>query len=400
MGGYLSALFRALIVPGRRMRNRPTKDGVGNLIRTLTNSLKVVSIVLLTLAVAGGSVWFFNYWVDREQPQEVGRAVVLTISEDDDDASVAEKLQDDELITQPWYFENKMRLSNLELKPGTYNLRIGMSTTQILDIITVAGVAESDGEATIATGPERPQFSVTFVEGERIEQNAVVLEGAGMPGAAAEYIELANDVEYWRDSYTFLADVPADGSLEGFLFPSTYTIPGNATVADVIDYQLTTFEQTLTPEILSGYEAQGLSVYEAVVLASIVEREAAVAVERPSIAEVYLNRFNDDMNLNADPAQQYGLGTEANWWPSLNEDGNLEKSKETPYDTYLAENTGLPPGPIANPGSASLQAVAAPAADGYYYFVATGDCSGEHRFSVTYEEHQVAVEEEDPTQCL
>lgn len=400
MGGYLSALFRALIVPGRRMRNRPTKDGVGNLIRTLANSLKVVSIVLLTLAVAGGSVWFFNYWVDREQPQEVGRAVVLTISEEDDDASVAEKLQDDELITQPWYFENKMRLSNLELKPGTYNLRIGMSTTQILDIITVAGAAESDGEATTAAGPERPAFDVTFIEGQRIEENAVVLEQAGMPGAGAEYIELANDVEYWQDSYTFLADVPVDGSLEGFLFPSTYTIPGNATVASVIDYQLSTFEQTLTPEILSGYEAQGLSVYEAVVLASIVEREAAVAVERPSIAEVYLNRFNDDMNLNADPAQQYGLGTEANWWPSLNEDGNLEKSKETPYDTYLAENTGLPPGPIANPGSASLQAVAAPAADGYYYFVATGDCSGEHRFSVTYEEHQVAVEEEDPTQCL
>lgn len=370
------------------------------MIRTLANSLKVVSIVILALAVAGGSVWFFNFWVDREQPMEVGRAVVITISEDDDDSTVAKKLQDEELISQPWYFENKMRLSGLELSPGTYNLRIGMSTNQILDVITVEEVASSDEATTTASGPERAAFDVTFIEGQRIEENALVLEQAGMPGGAAEYIELANDVDYWRDAYPFLADVPADGSLEGFLFPNTYTIPGNATVGDVIDYQLSTFEQTLTPEILSGYEAQGISVYEAVVLASIVEREAAVAIERPSIAEVYLNRLNDGMNLNADPAQQYGLGTDANWWPSLNEDGNLEKSKQTPYDTYLAENTGLPPGPIANPGAASLQAVSAPASDGYYYFVATGDCSGEHRFSVTYEEHQVAIEEEDPNQCL
>lgn len=369
------------------------------MIRTLANSLKIVSIVLLALLVAGGSVWFFNYWVEKEQPQEVGRAVVITISEEDDDSTVAEKLKDQDLIQYPFVFENMMRISGSELNPGTYNLRVGMSNSQILDVITVAAVAE-DGEATTAAGPDRAEFSVTFIEGQRIEQNAVVLEQAGMPGAAAEYIELANDIEFWRDSYSFLADVPADGSLEGFLFPSTYTVPGNATVADVIDYQLTTFEQNLTPEILAGFEAQGLSVYEAVTVSSIVEREAAVAIERPSIAEVYLNRLNDGMNMNADPAQQYGLGTEADWWPSLNQDGNLEKSKQTPYDTYLAENTGLPPGPISNPGSASLQAVSAPANDGYYYFVATGDCSGEHRFSVTYEEHQIAVEEEDPTQCL
>lgn len=371
------------------------------MIRTLANSLKVASIVLLTLAVAGGSVWFFNYWVDREQPQEVGRAVVITISDEDDDSTVAEKLKDAELIRYPIVFENMMRFSGTELKPGTYNLRIGMSTTQILDTITIAVVAEEgDGEATAAEGPARPEFSVTFIEGQRIEENAVVLEEAGMPGAAVEYIELANDVDFWRDTYSFLEGVPEGGSLEGFLFPSTYTVPSNATVASVIDYQLSTFEQTLTPEILAGYEAQGLSIYEAVTVASIVEREAAVAIERPSISEVYLNRLEDNMNMNADPAQQYGLGTEENWWPSLNEDGNLEKSKQTPYDTYLAENTGLPPGPISNPGSASLQSVAAPASDGFYYFVATGDCSGEHRFSVTYEEHQIAVEEEDPTQCL
>lgn len=393
-------LVLALIVPGRRLRRRSQRIwSRRNVIRTLANSLKIVSIVLLTLAVASGSVWFFNYWVDREQPQNVGRSVVFTVAEDEEVSDVAENLQEADLISHPWYFENKMRLDSLDLRPGSYNLQVGMSTNQILDVITIPAVAEENDESTAAAGPERPDAQVTFIEGQRIEENAALIE-AVIPGGGAEYIAAANDIEYWRDAYTFLADVPADGSLEGFLFPSTYPVPGNATVRDIIDYQLTEFQNNLTPDVLAGWESQGLNVFEAVTVASIVEREAAVPIERPSIAEVYLNRVRDDMNMNADPAQQYGLGVEGNWWPNLNQDGNLEKSKQTPYDTYLAENTGLPPGPISNPGSASLQAVSAPANDGYYYFVARGDCSGEHRFSVTYEEHQVAVEEEDPTQCL
>lgn len=364
------------------------------MIRTLANSLKIVSIIMLTLAVAGGSVWFFDYWVDREQPREVGRSVVVTIDEDDGVSDVAEKLKDAELITHTWYFENNMRFRSLELRPGTYNLRVGMSTNQIMDTIAMDAVPDEDDEEA-ATGPQRDAFDVTFIEGQRIEQNAAVLEAAGMPGAAAEYIELAYDVDRWRGSYWFLEDVPSEGSLEGFLFPTTFTVPGNATVADVIDYQLGQFEQQLTQDIVAGWEAQGLSVFEAVTVASIVEREAAVAIERPLIAEVYLNRFNDNATLNADPAQQYGIGTEDEWWPTLNTE-LLEESKQTDYDTYLEENPGLPPGPISNPGSASLQAVAQPATEGHYFFVARGDGSGEHRFTFTYEEHQIAMCEENP----
>ena len=364
------------------------------MIRTLANSLKVVSIILLTLAVAGGSVWFFDYWVDREQPMAIGRSIVMTIGADQSEADVAKALKDADLISHTWYFENKMRFDNRELRPGTYNLQVGMSTNQILDTITIAAVEEeADASADTAAGPERPAFDVTFIEGQRLEQNAVVLEQAGMPGAAAEYTELAKDVEVWRDSYPFLADVPVGGTLEGFLFPSTYTVPGNATAASVIDYQLATFEQNLTPEILAGFEAQDLSVFEAVTVASIVEREAAVAIERPTIAEVYLNRLSQNSTLNADPSQQYGIGTAENWWPEMTGD-QLEQSKTTPYDTYNKE--GLPPGPIANPGSASLQAVSKPTSEGYMFFITKGDDSGEHRFTFTLEEHEAATCEEHP----
>lgn len=162
------------------------------MIRTLASSLKIVSIVLLAVAVAGGSVWFFDYWVDREQPVSVGRSVVVSIDDDDDVSSVSDKLQDEDLITYPLYFENKMRFESLELQPGSYNLRVGMSTNQILDTIAVAAVpSDEDDEEAAAQGPERAEFSVTFIEGQRIEQNAAVLEGAGMPGAAADYIAAA-----------------------------------------------------------------------------------------------------------------------------------------------------------------------------------------------------------------
>lgn len=365
------------------------------MIRTLASSLKIVSIILLTLAVAGGSVWFFDYWVDREQPMNVGRSVVLTVDEEDDVSDVSEKLQEAELIAYPLYFENKMRFESLELNPGTYNLQVGMSTNQILDTIAIGAVsADDDEEDAAAPGPERPASEVTFIEGQRIEQNAAILEGV-IPGGGAEYIELAYDIEYWRGAYTFLDDVPAGGSLEGFLFPSTYPVPGNATARSVIDYQLTAFGNSLTPNIRAGIEGQGLSVFEAVTVASIVEREAAVAIERPLIAEVYLNRFNDDTTLNADPAQQYGIGTEDDWWPTLNTE-TLAQSNQTEYDTYLEENPGLPPGPISNPGVASIQAVSQPASEGHYFFVARGDGSGEHRFTFTYEEHQIAMCEENP----
>lgn len=360
------------------------------MIRTLASVLKIASIVLLALMMAGGSVWFFDYWVQREQPVTIGRSVVVTIHEDEEVEAAAQQLQDAELIRNPWYFENKIRFSGLELVPGTYNLQVGMSTSQILQIIAVDSVGDPTGTAT--TGPQRQAGEVTFIEGQRIEENAARLE-AVIPGGGVEYIELAHNIDYWRGSYSFLVDVPSGGSLEGFLFPSTYSVPGNATAASVIDYQLSTFEQSLTPQIVAGFEDQGLTIFEAVTLASIVEREAAIAIERPMIAEVYLNRVKQGMNLNADPAQQYGIGAPDNWWPALNGE-LLERSKATPYDTY--NRVGLPPGPIANPGAASLQAVAQPTAEGYLYFVTRGDDSGEHIFTFSYEEHMAATCEEHP----
>lgn len=354
------------------------------MVRILSSLLKVASIGVLAVVLAGGSVWFFNYWQDGQRSAEIGRPVTVEITDEDDSGTVADKLTESDLVRYGFYFETRMRFSGVELSPGVYTLRIGMSVPEIINVITLEDTGSSSAEAE-SEGTSAPQsFQVTFIEGQRIEENAAVLEAAGMPNGAADYIAAAKDVDSFRASYRFLQGVPQGGTLEGFLFPDTYTVGQNATVSDVIGLQLSNFEAKFTPEMVAQAKADKMSVYEAVTLASVVEREAAIPEERPQIAAVYLNRIDQDMPLQADPIQQYGVGTPEAWWPTLNT-ALLEQSKTTAYDSYNTE--GLPPGPIANAGFAALQAVLQPADVNYLFFVTTGDESGAHVFSTTYDEH-------------
>jgi UPF0755 protein len=140
------------------------------------------------------------------------------------------------------------------------------------------------------------------------------------------------------------------------------------------------------PEIIAGLENSGLSLFEGVTLASIVQREAVVEEEQSLIASVFLNRLRTGIKLDSDPTVQYALGLQEGqntWWPNpLNEEDLMVDSL---YNTYLYP--GLPPGPIANPGLSAIQAVAFPDESPYFYFRARCDGSGRHAFAVTYEEH-------------
>lgn len=366
------------------------------MVRMLSSALKVLSIVVLAVVVASGSTWFFNYWQDRARSEEIGRPVTIEVTQEDDSGTVAEKLTDADLVRYAPYFETRMRFSGVELRPGVYTLRVGMSVPDIISVITIEDTssAEVEGDATATT----QSFQVTFIEGQRIEEYALVLQEAGMPNSAGEYIAIANDVDSFRGNYSFLQDVPSGGSLAGFLFPDTYTVGENATPADVIGLQLSAFEAQFTPEMVAQAEAKGMSIYDVVTLASIVEREAAIPEERPQIAAVYLNRLEAGMPLQADPTIQYVVGSEQEWWPLLNTQ-LLEQAKGNPFNTY--EGEGLPPAPIANPGFASLQAVLQPADVDYLYFVTAGDNTGRHVFSTTYEEHlqNTCIEHPEYEEC-
>lgn len=238
-------------------------------------------------------------------------------------------------------------------------------------------------------------ISLRFIEGWRLEEMAHYLREV-QPAAidADEFLRISQrQAPFDLAPYDFLASLPTDATLEGFLLPDTYQIPVTADATQLVALMLHNFGEQVTPELRQAFGEQGLTLRQAVTVASIVHREAVVADERPLIAGVFLNRLNIQMLLQADPTVQYALGFQPDsqtWWKSPLFLSDLEV--DSPYNTYLY--AGLPPGPIANPGLSSLTAVAYPEPSDYIFFVANcgGQQDGRHTFSVTFEEHLANVQ--------
>lgn len=178
--------------------------------------------------------------------------------------------------------------------------------------------------------------------------------------------------------------LPSGASLEGFLLPGDYQLPPEATPLMLRDALTTAFLDAVTGELEPQAAAQGWSLYDAVTLASIVQREAFHLDEQPLIAGVYRNRLNIGMKLDADPTVQYGLDkSRGDWWPSITQ-ADYQNVIST-YNTYRVD--GLPPSPIASPGIEALRAALNPTPSDFLYFRADCRSDGYHDFARTYEEH-------------
>jgi UPF0755 protein len=220
---------------------------------------------------------------------------------------------------------------------------------------------------------------VTFREGLTIRQMAALFEEKGF-GPAAEFVAAASTPGPIRELDPLAPD------LEGYLFPDTYTLPRRTTAEDLVARMVARFEKSLTPETRQLAASRGLSVRELVTLASLVEKETAKAEERPLVAAVYSNRLKIGMGMQCDPTVIYALERAGRYT------GNLTRADlqfDSPYNTY--RYAGLPPGPIAAPGLASLEAAANPANVPYLYFVSRND--GSHAFATTLDEHNRNVQE-------
>jgi UPF0755 protein len=222
---------------------------------------------------------------------------------------------------------------------------------------------------------------VTFVvlSGWRMEEIAASLPTSGLDATQEQFLEAA------RDPYSF--DFARNmATTEGFLFPDTYVLPRETNAEELVAALVRNFTLHLVPELRAGFVNQGLDVYEAVTLASLVEREAVREQEQPLIASVFLNRLNAGLKLDSDPTVQYAVGfnlVQQTWWTNPLNAADLQF--DSPYNTYL--HPGLPPGPIANPSLSALRAVAFPAETSYYYFRANCNGDGYHVFAETFEEH-------------
>lgn len=342
-------------------------------LRFSLQALKVTAVAALALLTVFFSQRLFLHYLDRTAATGA-TPVLFTVEPDESADSVAARLQAAGLIRSTLYFKAKMRLrgSDSKLKAGKYTLRTGMSVDEILDTITVA--------TNSAGSPVAGQYvEFRIQEGWRTEQIAQLLVDKGLIKSKDEFYAAMNDPSLNR--FDFLDSRPSWATLEGFLFPDTYRAPPNTPAKDLLELMLQDFGGRV-PLATRQNPPAGYNFYQVLIIASIVEREAAVDEERPIIASVYYNRLkqNPPLPLEADPTVQYAIGQEPNWWPQLQPQ---DLKRESRYNTYL--HPGLPPGPICNPSLKSIQAALNPAQTDYLYFVAKGD--GTHAFARTYEEH-------------
>jgi len=308
--------------------------------------------------------------VSRPAAYDDARAVTFVVNPGDPVSTIALRLQRQGLVTDAELFRRVVQYWGADsyIQAGVYTLRPNMTMEEIMGELQHGRL---------------PSITVTVPEGWRAEEIAALLEEKGVTSADG----FLQAVRQGRNDLPFLQDRPegSPASLEGFLFPDTYQFPEAAEPSLVVDIMLQNWNLRL-PETVwrQAAEEQGLTLYEVVTLASIVEREAVVATERPTIAGVFLKRLDEGMWLQSDPTVQYAKGYDpatAKWWnPTTEEDWTGVVS---PYNTY--QQGGLPPGPICNPGLSAIKAVLQPEDTDYRYFYSKGD--GSHVFAVTYEEH-------------
>jgi UPF0755 protein len=282
---------------------------------------------------------------------------------------IADSLKNKGVIRESWAFEWYVRNSALkeDLKAGTYALRASQGVPEIVDVLARGSVATD---------------LVTIVPGARLDQVRAALINSGF---SPEAVDAALDPAQYAD-HPALVDKPADATLEGYLYPESFQKTAQTKPEDVVRASLDEMDTRLTPEWRQAVASQGLSVHQAITLASMVEQEVSNPADRPVVAQVFLKRLRDGMPLQSDVTVLYGAIKDGKK-PSLQYD--------SAYNTFT--NNGLPIGPISNTSEGALAAVAHPADTTYVYFVAGDD--GKTYFAFTAEEHQANVDKYCKTLC-
>jgi UPF0755 protein len=328
--------------------------------RTTKRRPVILLILLLLIGAALGGYTFLNRQYAPVDPGD-NRPIDVRISANSTARGIAVQLKDKGLIRSERSFLSYCRKEGLDsqLKAGHYIFTRSQSVAEIAGAIARGAVVTQ---------------TITIPEGYTVAQIGKLCVEQGIC-TDAEW-EQAVQEEY---PFEFLENVSerAENRLEGFLFPDTYVIPEDITAREIIQHMLATFDGIWQKELAAEALQTGLTMNEIVTLASLIEREAQVGAEREVISGVIYNRLERGMLLQIDASVLYCMPNHK----ATVTYADLEI--DNPYNTY--KNPGLPPGPIANPGLASLKAAVHPQDHDYLYYVARGD--GSHHFSVTYEEH-------------
>lgn len=312
---------------------------------------RVIIFLLVTLLCIGGVI---AWWVDGTQSTDPTdhTPIVFTVNAGDGARVIATNLAQQHLIRSPTAFFLLVKYMGIEkkLQAGDFRLNRAMDSRTVAEQLT--------------HGFE--DVWVTTLEGWRDEEIAAVLS-KNLDIPESEFLKVAR---------------------EGYMFPDTYRIPRDATSGAIVNMFRSTFDDKITPSMKTSAAKRGLTMDQVVTMASLVEREGVSDEDRPVIAGILLKRLKADWPLQVDATLQYALGYQANektWWKK--ELTDADRSVKSPYNTYI--NTGLPPGPICNPGLSSVTAVISPKETDFWYYI--HDPKGGVHYAKTIEEHNANI---------
>lgn len=339
--------------------------------------LLVGAIVVLVIIAVIAWLGYLYYQAAYTPAEPSGPQVKITIAAGATSDHITDQLKQANLINNPDYFKIYLRLhSAIAIQAGDFSIPQHISFQDLVDQLSRA---------------ERHQAILTFPEGLRREELADIVDKQYQDGNISFTGQQFSDLAL-NPNVTLRQKLgnrlPANASLQGYLFPDTYHIESDATAEDLIIKMLNNYLKKITPDIQAGFAKQGLTEYQALTLAAIVERESFAGEERPIIGQIMLKRLRTNEILGVDATLQYALGysaTEKRWWRQNITAQDLEL--QSPYNTR--RQVGLPPAPIANPGLEAIQAIAKPQDTPYLYYL--HDSQGRVYYAKTLSEHNANV---------
>ena len=328
----------------------------------------LAGILLVALLTVGGIFWWYNAQLAPVDASNKDKKLVV-IESGSTPTQIAQTLKDEALINNPTAFLWYARVNGVQnnLQAGTYRLSPSESTPEIIEHLSSGKV---------------DTFSITFLPGATLADNRKVLIGAGY---SEEEVDAALLKSY--ESPLF-AGKPAGADLEGYIYGETYSFGTDTSVEAILEHVFKEFNGVIEENnLVAAYQTQGLSLYEGITLASIIQREASQkGDDMPQIAQVFYSRLSLGMPLGSDVTYQYIADK-----TGVARDPNLD----SPYNTR--KYAGLPPGPIASPGKKALLAVAEPATGEYLYFL-SGDDNITY-FGRTLDEHNANIKNHCQEKC-
>lgn len=326
--------------------------------KTKKRKLSIVLLIIIILILASAGYFFLT--LDKPLDSSDNKTKIVTINRGATTSDIAKALESEKLIGSALKFKiySKIKHYDGKFSAGTYELSPSMKPSLIAK--TIVENKESTTTVTIQEGLTISQIENKLYKAHLIDRQ-----------------KFKDIVENYDFNFKFLKDIPrGENRLEGFLFPATYSFPKGISEKEIVETMLKKFDEEFTGKYYKRAKEKGLSVKEAITIASIIEREAQKESERPKVSSVIYNRLKKDMKLQMCSTIQYILKTDK---VVLSE---KDIATDSPYNTYV--NEGLPPGPISNPGKNSIKAALYPAKTNYIYFVVSDKLDGSMVYSKSY----------------